>query len=194
MGRRRVHDESTAAALLTAAEDLLQEGGPAALSLRQVAGRAETSVQAVYSVFGSKEALLGALGANAMELLRTGVSALPATANPRDDLVEAALVFRRFALTHPALFEVAFHGVDPEVWPRFSTETAAALQTLKQRFQRLADAGLLGRRSLIEAVAAFDALCEGMAILELRRRLASEFDQEQLWRDSFTALLSGFAT
>jgi len=33
-----------------------------------------------------------------------------------------------------------------------------------------------------------------MAILELRRRLASEFDQEQLWRDSFTALLSGFAT
>jgi len=45
---------------------------------------------------GSKQAHLGA---NAMELIPRGVSALPINANPRDDLAEAALVFRGFALT-----------------------------------------------------------------------------------------------
>jgi AcrR family transcriptional regulator len=189
-----VHDESTAAALLAAAELLLQERGAAALSLRQVAGRAGTSVQAVYSVFGSKEALLGALGANAMELLRIGVDAIPITDDPHQDLIEAALVFRRFALTHPALFEVAFQRVDPAVWPRFQTEAATALQTLMRRFEALADAGQLGCRSLTEAVAAFDALCEGLATLELRRRLAVDLDQERLWCNAIAALLTGFAT
>ena len=38
-----------------------------------------------------------------MELLHEGVDAIPVTDNPRHDLVEAALMFRRFALDHPAL-------------------------------------------------------------------------------------------
>lgn len=194
MGRPKVHDASTAAALLAAAEVLLQERGATALSLRKVAGRAGTSVQAVYSVFGSKEALLGALGAEAMEVLRVGVEAIPITDDPHHDLVEAALVFRHFARTHPALFEIAFQRVDPAVWPRFQTEAATALDTLERRFERLADAGRLDRGSLREAVVAFHALCEGLAVLELRSRLAADVDHEQLWRDSIGALLRGFET
>jgi AcrR family transcriptional regulator len=194
MGRPRVHDARTAAALLAAAEALLQERGGRALSLREVAGRAGTSVQAVYSVFGSKEALLGALGAQAMEMLRIGVGAIPITDDPRHDLVEAALVFRRFARAHPALFEVAFQQVDPTVWPRFQSEAASALQALNRRFEALADAGRLDRSRVPEAVAAFDALCEGLATLELRNRLVADVGHERLWRDSIGALLRGFDT
>ena len=40
---------------------------------------------------------------------------------------------------------------------------------------------------------AFDGLCEGMAVIELRG-LPFEIDHERLWRDAFRALLTGFAT
>jgi AcrR family transcriptional regulator len=192
MGRPRVHDENTAAALLAAAEWLLQERGAAALSLREVASGAGTSTQAIYSLFGSKEALLGALGAQAMGLLHAGVDAIPVTDDPRRDLVEAALMFRRFALGHPALFEVAFQRADPAVRPRFRATAADALAALMRRFEPLAAAGLLGGHSVPEAVMAFHGLCEGMAVVELRG-IPFGLDPEQMWRAAFWALLTGFA-
>ena len=60
------------------------------------------------------------------------------TAHPRQDLVEASLMFRRFALGHPALFSIAFHRVDPTIWPRFQTAAMDALVILHQRFEPLA--------------------------------------------------------
>lgn len=194
MGRPRVHDAATAAALLAAAEMLLQERGADGLSVREVACRAGTSVQAVYSVFGSKEALLGALGARAVEILSVGVDTVAVTEDPVHDLAEASLVFRRFALEHPALFEVAFQRVDPAVWPRFEAASAAALQALTRRFHRLVEARLLPRRSLREAVLAFHGMCEGLAALELRGRVGTDLDPDHLWRVSFAALLKGFNT
>lgn len=192
MGRPREHDENTAAALLAAAERLLQERSTAALSLREVAAGAGVSTRAVYSLFGSKEALLGALGTRAMELLHQGVDAIPVTDDPRSDLVQAALMFRRFALGHPALFDVAFHRADPAVRPRFRATAAQALSALTRRFEPLAAAGQLGGRSVPEAVLAFHGLCEGMAVVELRG-LPFDVDHERLWRDAFQALLTGFA-
>src|SRR5580765_5814766 len=103
MGRPREHDERTAAALLEAAERIVAAHGVEALSLRTVAQEAGTTTRAVYSLFGSKEQLLGALGARAMDVLRVGVGELPVTGDARHDIVEAALVFRRFALERPAL-------------------------------------------------------------------------------------------
>jgi len=192
MGRPRVHDENTAAALLAAAERLLQERGAAALSLREVATAAGTSTQAIYSLFGSKEALLGALGAHAMKLLHAGVDAIPVTDDPRHDLVEAALMFRRFALDHPALFEMSFQRVDPAVRPRFRATAAEALAALMRRFEPLAAAGLLGGHSVPEAVMAFDGLCEGMAVAEVRG-IPFGLDPERMWRAASWALLTGLA-
>lgn len=193
MGRPRIHDENTAAALLAVAERLLQERGTAALSLREVADGAGTSTQAVYTLFGSKEGLLGALGAHAMELLRAGADAIPTTDDPREDLVEGGLMYRQFALDHPALFEVAFQRRDPAIAVRFQSATDDALASLYRRFERLAAAELLGRRTLQEAVLAFSCLCEGMAALELR---ATQYpsDPEDVWRQALRALLIGFGT
>ena len=191
MGRPREHDELTAVALLDAAERTIAERGVDALSLRELARDAGTTTRAVYSLFGSKEQLLGGLGARAMEILRTGVQDLPATADARHDLVEAALVFRRFALEHPALFSIAFHRVDPAVWPRFRAAASDALAVLHRRFEPLDQQGLLGTRSLREAVLQFDALCEGLAAVELRG-LWLEVDGERMWHDAVHALVTGF--
>ncbi len=83
MGRPREHSEQTRAALRAAAERLVAEGGPAALSVRAVAREAGTTTRAVYSLFGSKEALLvDALARDAFEFLYEEIDALPETDDP----------------------------------------------------------------------------------------------------------------
>src|SRR6266508_6119168 len=151
VGRRREHDERTAAALLDAAERTIAEAGLDALSLREVARDAGTTTRAIYSLFGSKDGLLGALGVRAFKLLQREIEALPAGDQPSDDLVEVALIFRRFALEHPALFSIAFHRADPAISPHFRAAMMDARVVLDKRFEPLADADLLGGRSISEA-------------------------------------------
>ncbi len=192
VGRRREHDENTAAALLDAAERTIAEDGVGAISLRTVARDAGTTTRAIYSLFGSKDGLLGALGARAFNLLQREIEVLPATDQPGNDLIEAALIFRRFALEHPALFSIAFHRADPAISPRFRAAAMDALAVLHQRFKPLADADLLGGRSVPEAAMQFDALCEGIAWSELRGNRLTP-DPERFWRNAFHALITGFA-
>jgi len=191
MGRRRQHDESTATSLLDAGEQLITAEGPEALSLRDVARKAGTTTRAVYTLFGSKDALLGALGIRAFELLEREIEALPTTRRPEDDLIELGLVFRRFATEHPALFTVAFHHADPAVWPRFRPAASEALAVLHKRFEPLSLAGRLGDRSIFEAAWQFRALCEGLAWVELRGNSPSP-DPERVWRSAVHALVAGF--
>src|SRR3954470_16602579 len=112
MGRPREHDERTAAALLGAAERAVAAGGPEVLSVRGVADAIGTTTRAVYSLFGSKDGLIAALGAQAFDFLRAGLDALPQTDDPAADLVETGLVFRRLAIERPALYSI---GVERDV-------------------------------------------------------------------------------
>jgi AcrR family transcriptional regulator len=192
MGRRREHDEKTAAALLDAAERIIAAEGVDALALREVARDAGTTTRAIYSLFGSKDGLLGALGVRAFNLLQREIEALPASDRPADDLIEVALIYRRFALEHPALFSIAFHRADPAIWPRFRATAMDALAALDKRFQPLADADLLGGRSVPEASTQFRALGEGVAWTELRGNPLPP-DPERFWRNAFHALIAGLA-
>ena len=192
MGRPREHDDATATALLDVAERTIQTDGVAALSLRGVAHDAGTTTRAIYSLFGSKERLLAALGSRAFKLLREGLQALESTDDPGEDLVQAALMFRRFALEHPALFSIGIQRTDPSVWPAFQSAAQHAFAALVERTAPLEDANLLGGRSAREAATQFHALCEGLAALELRGALTTS-DPERLWDSSFHALIAGFA-
>ena len=69
MGRRRLHDETTATLLLDAAERAIADEGVDALSLRAVACDAGTTTRAIYTLFGSKDGLIAALGVRAFRLL-----------------------------------------------------------------------------------------------------------------------------
>lgn len=194
VGRRKQHDERTAAALLDAAEHAIANDGVNRLSLREVARDAGTTTRAIYSLFGSKQALLGALGVRAFELLQRDAEALPVTDDPAADLVEAALIFRRFALDHPALFEIAFHRRDPPVSARFHTARLAAFAALETRFKPLAAANLLGDRSVTEATMQFALLCEGLASGYELRGKPLPLNSERFWRSAVHALVTGFAT
>jgi len=193
VGRPREHTEETAAALLAAAERTVEAGGIDALSVRGVASDVGTTTRAVYSLFGSKDGLIAALGARVFDLLLAGLQAQPPTDDPVADLIAAGLMFRRVATDHPSLFAIGVQGDHlPNSRPTVVAAATTALDELKRGVARLADAGLLGRRSIDEAALEFHALCEGLAALELRGVLASR-DAERIWRGGLTALVRGFA-
>jgi AcrR family transcriptional regulator len=195
MGRPREHDDTTAAALLAAAERILAEEGLPALSLRRLAEAAGTTTRAVYSLFGNKDGLVVALSQRAFELLGAAVAELPATADPAADLVEAGVVvFRRFALDHASLFRLAVQQtVAPsELTGRARPAAAAAMTGLKARIERLAAAGLLGGRTVDAVACEFHALCEGLAAIELRG-IIHDGREAPIWRDALGALVAGLA-
>lgn len=195
MGRPRGHDAQTGAALLAAAERIVEADGPEALSVRRVAEEVGTTTRAVYSVFGSKEGLVTALGRRAFELLGSGIEALPHTADPAADLVEAGVtVFRRFAIEHPSLFRIGIQRTltTPDVQAAFRPAASDALAGLAALVVRVEDSGQLGPRTVRDAMFEFHALCEGLAAVELRGLIGPE-RAEEIWRDALTALVRGFA-
>jgi AcrR family transcriptional regulator len=190
MGRPR-HQPRTADDLLDAAERLVEAEGVGALSVRRVAEAAGTTTRAVYSLFGSKDGLVTALGARAYDLLRIGIEELRTTDDPAADLVEAGIVvFREFAVSHPSLFRVSVQRTldGPGYAPVDRSVAEEAWVGLEAKIARLE----LGGRSVRGAATSFHALCEGLAALELRGMLPAG-REEAAWRDALGTLVRGFA-
>ncbi|MGH3084595.1 MAG: TetR/AcrR family transcriptional regulator [Gaiellaceae bacterium] len=200
MGRPREHDETTRTALLAAAEHIVAEGGPAALSVRAVAAAAGTTTRAVYSLFGSKDGLLvQALAGDAFEFLYTEIDKLEETDDPVGDLIAVGVpVFRRLVREHPALYRIAFQRIVPglDAGPELIAIRQRAWTQLVMKVERVERAGLLGDKSAPEAAVEFSAMMEGLANAELRGvvlRLLPEGGEEEAWRNALTTLVRGFA-
>ncbi len=194
MGRARVHDEATGAALLDAAEKIVETEGPEALTVRRVAERTGTTTRAVYTSLGSKQALLSGLGVRAFDMLGAMVDALPLTGDPAADLVAAGtLGFRPFARGHPALFQIGVQmtSVPSDVALQIVPAAERALVALHRRIDRLREAGRLGARTVPDAACEFHAACEGLAALELRCVLTPD-RADRLWEDALSALVAGW--
>lgn len=200
MARPREHDDQTREALRDAAERLFEAGGPDAVSVRAVAAEVGTTTRAVYSLFGSQDALVvDALGARAYRILEDGLDRQVETDDPAADLVDAAVtVFRRFVVEHPALFRITFQRQVPGFTP--GPELLAARRRsyarLVAKVARLGAAGQLGGRTTEEALLQFQALCEGLGNFELRgdtMRILPAGGEETAWHDAFETLVRGFA-
>jgi AcrR family transcriptional regulator len=194
VGRPREHNEATAVALLEAAERTVQAAGLEGLSVRRLADDVGTTTRAVYTLFGSKDGLLVALGTRAFAMLGASIAELPETEDPAADLVEAGVaVFRRFAIGHPSLFGIGVQQtVGPTLAGDFAKAATQALTGLERRVTRVEVAGLLGSRTVRDATCEFHALCEGLAAVELRGRMTPGAET-RIWRDALTALVAGFA-
>ena len=191
MGRPREHDENTRAALLAAAERLIDEEGPDAAGVRCVADEVGTSTRAVYSVFGSKQGLLEALAMRFFEELQAATDAIPITDDAVADLVNAAMnAWRRTVLRHPSLYRLVFLHVVPdlELGPEFGQVAYDALGRLQALVERVAPGPGVHERTL-----AWHALTEGLASMEVRGQMLDTVDAESVWRNALTSMVSGFA-
>jgi len=103
MAKETYHHGDLRRALLDAAAEAINESGPAALSLRDLARRAGVSHAAPTHHFGDKKGLLTALAAEGFEQL---AAALAQTHAATGSFLELGVTYVRFATTHRAHFEV----------------------------------------------------------------------------------------
>jgi AcrR family transcriptional regulator len=191
MGRRRVHGDKTRLALLAAAETLVARDGVAALSVRSVAEAVGTSTRAVYSVFGSKEAMVRGLAAQFFEALMDEVDAIPLTQEPLADLLAALYGFRAFALKHPDVFRLALLWSPVPADASVLDAAVTAFARLILRVERAQAVGLLLDRSSGEIAVELSGICNGLAAIELSGMLRDAADR--LWSDTLGDVLRGLS-
>ncbi len=196
MGRPKEHDAGTRQRLHAAAERLIANGGPDAVSVRTVADEAQTTTRAVYSVFGSKDGLVAALAQTAFELLYDGIDELPETDDPAADLVAIGTqVVRRLVTDHPALYRIAFQriaGLQAE--PGLVAARERAWVQLQDRVGRLEGAGLRADKPVADAARELNAMWEGLANAELRGdvlRIIPRGEEERAWHDALATVVRG---
>ena len=97
--------------LLVTSRVLLDEGGPSALSMREVARRAGCTHQAPYHYFADRESILAALVVEGFDelarVLRQANDIAP-SAGVRAALVASGLAYVDFALSRPGVFRIMF--------------------------------------------------------------------------------------
>lgn len=119
--------DSTAARLVDAARELIDEGGPAAVTLREVGARAGVSRTTPYRHFADKRHLLSAVGVAEQEDLATEMRAALAR-HPRSERARLRAVLTTYvtrALAHPRRHALA-NGAWAQDGPEAAVHAAAA--------------------------------------------------------------------
>ena len=177
--RRRYHHGDLRAAILRAAEELLEKQGLEGLSLREAARRARVSHAAPYRHFPTRDALLAALAARGFERFRAEMEA----AEQSGGLRARGEAYVRFALAHPQLFRLMF-GPRPDGGNAALSEQAArTFGSLQQSI-----AAHAGREAPYASIAAW-ALVHGLSHLLLDQKVAGLSRDPAQLREFIAAVL-----
>ena len=110
--RRRTASHQVSAALLNAAETVLDRDGTIGVTVRAVAQEAAVSPMSVYNRFESKEGLTVALATRALEQLGAAID-VPEDDTPVERFRQACRNYREWALRHPARYSLIFGAGSP---------------------------------------------------------------------------------
>lgn len=128
MVSRQESAATTRRSLLDAARQLLNEGGPQKVTLREVGARADVSRGAPYRHFADKEALLAAIGAEGWDRTTSGLQALRAGGanDPRALLIGALGALGAVARDEPEVYRMMF--TMPDNAPEIAVDAAGRAQ------------------------------------------------------------------
>jgi AcrR family transcriptional regulator len=160
---------ATRHALVRAASDLLDEGGPEAVTLRAVGARAGVSRGAPYGHFENKERLLAELAINAWNSVADEAQTLRAdrSAGPSARLERALLTLIGVGRRQPHVYALMFST------PASDPEAVAASGRLQDQFLAIV-ADLVGEAAAPRYGALLMSSAHGIAGLELSGHLAKE--------------------
>jgi AcrR family transcriptional regulator len=151
---RRYHHGDLRRAVLEAAVAAVAESGPASISLRDLARRADVSHAAPAHHFGDKAGVLTAVAAEGYDLL---ADALTEVQEQTEDFLELGVAYVEFAIRNRAHFEVMYR---PELY-RPDDEVVRTAR------ERAATALYTGVRTVADASADVDARTAGVAAWSL---------------------------
>ena len=129
---------TTRETLLEAALGLLEERGPGALRVRDLAAAVDRSTMGVYTHFGSKQGLLEQLYLEGFRRLGERLDGIPSEGRGRQELLEFALAYRAFALDNEALYGLMFERATPDFVPSDASRMAG-LSTFEMLASRVAE-------------------------------------------------------
>src|ERR1700712_592843 len=121
--------------LLDAAQRLVEERGPGALRVRDLAAAVDQSTMGVYTHFGSKQGVLEQLYLRGFRQLEERLTGIPA-AGGSDGLQAFAQAYRSFALENEALYGLMFERAAPDFVPSGASRLAG-LKTFELLAQRV---------------------------------------------------------
>jgi AcrR family transcriptional regulator len=175
---------------------MLDERGVAGFTARNVAEGAETSVPAVYELFGDKAGLVREMYFEGFAELRRQFDAPPASGDPRTDLLQIIDVFRSFVRANPVLAAVMFSRpfADFDPGPAEARKTASVRRFVVERVRRCIDAGVIAGDET-DIAHALLALAQGLAAQENAGWLgSSKASIDRRWSLAFQAILDGLHT
>lgn len=182
--------------MLHVAIAMLDEHGVAGFTARNVAQGAETSVPAVYELFGDKAGLVREIFFEGFAQLRRRFDALPESDDPRADLLAVVDAYRAFVHANPVLAAVMFSRpfADFDPGPAEVRKTGSVRRLVVGRVRRCIDAGVVvGDETDISH--ALLALAQGLAAQENAGWLgSSKASVDRRWSLAFRALLAGLST
>jgi AcrR family transcriptional regulator len=150
--------------MISAAIDLLDAGGPRAVTLREVGRRAGVSHNAPYKHFASKEALLADVAARELAQLAQAAAGL-------HDLREALKAYVAWALAYPARFRLVF-GPWTTPFEALGEAAGAARDTLRHHVETAQRAGLLPQGDADRLTVLLQSVVHGSVDLALNGHLA----------------------
>jgi AcrR family transcriptional regulator len=177
--------------LVAAAAELLDHGGPAAVTLREVGKRAGVSHNAPYKHFMSKEDLLAAIASRELSRQANAMNRAGVRATPLDALRSLMHGYVRWARAYPARFKLTFGA-----WSHGSAELGEAATRARAGLIEIVRAAQkrrqLGNGDPERFASLLLALAHGAADLALGGHLSSagkgHADPEDLLDDLFRLL------
>lgn len=121
-------ERGTRERLIEAAAELVDEGGPAAVTLREVGARAGVSHNAPYRHFADKRDLLAVVAAGSLHDLAGRFRAAEGAGAER--VLRAALSYLEWAAEHPARFKLVFGAWGPEPHDELGAAAGAATEAM----------------------------------------------------------------
>jgi len=171
LARKAYHHGELRESLLEAAEALLEQDGPAGLSLRKVGRQLGVTPGAPYRHFEDKDALLAALATEGFRKLRAAMLATQeGAAGGQERLRRAGVGYLQFASAHPELFRLMFGWMPARDVPELCDAGDAAFAALEGILKGCDEEGLLSR-SVNEAGLLVWSAVHGAAFLTIDDRL-----------------------
>lgn len=189
MGRPRTNDDTVKERLVATATELFATRPRESVTVRALASAAGTATAAVYTLFGSKDALVAEVRARAVAGLFGELSAVPATEDPLADVHALSAAYRRWAVGNPHLYTVLFGGVQT-FDPSGPVGTGDPVRPLLNAIDRGIADGLLDGDATAVALSVWVTL-HGLVTLEMAGALAPSV-AEATFASTLPATLRGW--
>jgi AcrR family transcriptional regulator len=163
--------------IVEAARRLLEEQGPAALSMRNVAAEIGIRAPSLYEHVTDKRALESAIIADALNEQAIAQTAFLESYEGDDPLMGVATNYREWAQAHPHLYQLIFARDLDRSDPAVAEAELAAAVPLRS---------LTGGD--VSASRAIWSFAHGMVSFELAHRFPPDTDVDELWRRGIEAL------